>query len=86
ALKGVGLSGSLKRAATFSLPRATQLLEEARSNSSTPENDANVARLCAYVAKAFSYEVSSSIAKKGRDGDRRISVWQLQEMALTTHK
>lgn len=86
ALKGVGLSGSLERAATFSLPRATQLLEEARSNSQKPEQDGNVARLCAYVAKAFSYEVSSGIVKKGRDGDRRISVWQLQELALTTHQ
>ena len=85
ALKGVGLSGSLERAATFSLPRATKLLEDAREESVDVSKDNNVARLCQYVAKAFSYEISSGSVKKGRDGDRRISVWQLQEMALTTH-
>ena len=85
ALAGVGLSGSLERAASFSLPRATKLLENARENSVDVTKDDAVARLCQYVAKAFSYEVSSGIVKKGRDGDRRISVWQLQEMALTTH-
>lgn len=86
ALAGVGLSGSLERAATFSLPRATQLLADARDKASKPDTDKNVEKLCQYVAKAFSYEVSSGIVKKGRDGDRRVSVWQLQEAALTTHK
>ena len=85
ALESVGLSGSIERAAVFSLPKATKALDDARNNLAHPENDENISKLCAYVAKAFSYEVSNSITKEGRDKDRRISVWKLQELALTTH-
>lgn len=85
ALNKVGLSGSLERAAVFSLPRATDALDRARKASSDPAEDADVVRLCKYVAKAFSYEISTGAIKEGRDGDRRINIWQLQHMALTTH-
>ena len=79
ALDGVGLSGSLERAADVSLPRANDLLDEARAT----ENDENLKNLCAYISKAFGWEVSGGRSKKGKDEDRRISVWQLQEAALT---
>ena len=79
ALNGVGLSGSLERAADVSLPRANDLLDEARAT----ENDENLKNLCAYISKAFGWEVAGGRSKKGKDEDRRISVWQLQEAALT---
>ena len=79
ALNGVGLSGSLERAADVSLPRANDLLDEARAT----ENDENLKNLCAYISKAFGWEVAGGRSKKGKDEDRRVSVWQLQEAALT---
>ena len=79
ALNGVGLSGSLERAADVSLPRANDLLDEARAT----EDDENLKNLCAYISKAFGWEVAGGRSKKGKDEDRRISVWQLQEAALT---
>ena len=79
ALNGVGLSGSLERAADVSLPRANDLLDEARAK----EDDENLKNLCAYISKAFGWEVSGGRSKKGKDEDRRVSVWQLQEAALT---
>ena len=80
ALNGVGLSGSTERAADVRLPRANNLLDDAKASG----NDENIRNLCAYIAKAFGWEVSGGRSKKGRDEkDRRISVWQLQEAALT---
>lgn len=79
ALAGVGLSGSLERAARVDLPRANDLLDEARAT----ENEENLKNLCAYVSKAFGWEVSGGRSKKGKEKDRRISVWELQEAALT---
>ena len=78
ALDGVGLSGSLERAADVSLPRANNLLDETRAT----ENEENLKNLCAYISKAFGWEVSGGRSKKGKEEDRRISVWELQEAAL----
>lgn len=71
ALAGVGLSGSRERAAVFSVPEGVS------------EADGQAA-LSKYVAKGIGYEVSGGRMKSGRDGDRRISSWKLQELALTT--
>ena len=80
ALEGVGLSGSLERAADVTLPRANDLLDTARESGS----DESIMNLCAYVSKAFGWEVAGGRSKKGRgEKDRRISVWELQEAALT---
>lgn len=79
ALAGVGLSGSLERAARVDLPRANEKLDAARGEG----NSESVNNLCAYVSKAFGWEVSGGRNKKGRDAGRRISVWELQAAALT---
>lgn len=71
ALEGVGLSGSLERAAVFSVPEG----------ASRADGEAALSR---YVAKGFGWEVSGGRMKQGKDGDRRISAWGLQELALTT--
>lgn len=81
ALNGVGLEGSIERAARVDLPRANDLLDEARAT----ENEENLKNLCAYISKAFGWEVSGGRSKKGKEKDRRVSVWELQEAALTTH-
>lgn len=79
ALAGVGLSGSMEHAARVDLPRANEKLDATRATG-----DANSIRtLCAYVAKAFGWEVSGGRNKKGREAGRRISVWELQSAALT---
>ena len=79
ALESVGLSGSMERAARLDMPRAAELLEDARQEGRVED----VKKLCAYVAKAFGFEVSGGRNKKGREAGRRISVWELQEAALT---
>ena len=79
ALAGVGLGGSIERAAQVDLPRANEKLDGARAN----ENAESVRNLCAYISKAFGWEVSGSRNKKGREAGRRISVWELQAAALT---
>jgi len=79
ALAGVGLEGSLERAAQVDLPRANEKLDGARAT----ENAESVRNLCAYISKAFGWEVSGSRNKKGREAGRRISVWELQAAALT---
>lgn len=71
ALAGVGLGGSLERAAVFSVPEGAS------------EADGQAA-LSRYVAKGFGWEISGGRMKSGRDGDRRISAWQLQALALTS--
>lgn len=80
ALNGVGLDGSLERAAKLDLPRATRALDTARAEG---QDSADVQKLCAYISKAFGWEVSGGRNKKGRDAGRRVSVWELQEAALT---
>lgn len=79
ALAGVGLEGSLERAARVDLPRANEKLDAAREQ----ESSESVNNLCAYISKAFGWEVSGGRNKKGRDAGRRISVWELQAAALT---
>ena len=82
ALENVGLSGSLERAAQVDLPRANDLLDSARLS----DDENSLKKLCAYISKAFGWEVSGSRNKKSdSEKDRRISVWQLQEAALTTN-
>ena len=79
ALKGVGLDGSMEHAARVDLPRANDKLDATRATG-----DANSIRtLCAYVAKAFGWEMAGGRNKKGREQGRRISVWELQSAALT---
>lgn len=80
ALAGVGLDGSLERAAKLDLPRAARALDAARAEG---QDNADVKKLCAYISKAFGWEVSGGRNKKGRDAGRRVSVWELQEAALT---
>ncbi len=79
ALAGVGLEGSLERAARVDLPRANEKLDAARAE----ENSESVNNLCAYVSKAFGWEMAGGRNKKGREQGRRISVWELQSAALT---
>lgn len=79
ALAGVGLSGSMERAARLDMPRASELLEDARKEGRVDD----IKKLCSYVSKAFGYEVSGGRNKKGREEGRRISVWELQDAALT---
>lgn len=79
ALAGVGLEGSLERAARVDLPRANEKLDAARAE----ENSESVNNLCAYISKAFGWEMSGGRNKKGREQGRRISVWELQAAALT---
>lgn len=79
ALAGVGLDGSIERAARLDMPRAAEKLEDARKEGRVED----VKKLCAYVSKAFGFEVSGGRNKKGREAGRRISVWELQEAALT---
>jgi hypothetical protein len=80
ALAGVGLEGSIEHAARVDLPRANEKLDAARETQSAED----VEKLCAYISKAFGWEVAGSRNKKGRsEKDRRISVWELQEAALT---
>ena len=79
ALAGVGLEGSLEHAARVDLPRAAEKLDATRET----QNVEDVQKLCAYISKAFGWEVAGSRNKKGREAGRRISVWELQEAALT---
>ena len=79
ALEGVGLEGSLERAARVDLPRANEKLDAARAQ----ESSESVNNLCAYISKAFGWEMAGGRNKKGREQGRRISVWELQAAALT---
>lgn len=79
ALAEVGLDGSLEHAARVDLPRANEKLDDARKT----QNAEDVKKLCAYISKAFGWEVAGGRNKKGREAGRRISVWELQEAALT---
>lgn len=78
ALEGVGLAGSMEHAARVDLPRANEKLDATRAEGDTQ----NIRNLCAYISKAFGWEVSGSRNKKGREAGRRISVWELQSAAL----
>lgn len=79
ALNGVGLSGCIERAAVVSLPKANDLLDDVRESG----NSASLDALCLYISKAFSWEVSGSRNKEGKDEDRRVSIWEIQKAALT---
>ena len=59
-LEGVGLEGSLERAARVDLPRANEKLDAARAQ----ESSESVNNLCAYISKAFGGKWRAAATRK----------------------
>jgi len=78
ALEQSGLSGCFDSALDirFSTPKGSK-------DAATASNSADIEILSRYVAKAFAFEIGSPRTKSGRGG--RISVWELQRIALESH-
>ena len=59
-LEGMGLEGSLERAARVDLPRANEKLDAARAQ----ESSESVNNLCAYISKAFGWKWRAAATRK----------------------
>jgi len=77
-LKKVGLTASLERGCVIEIPKT-------RKGKITSSD--MLKKLAKYVSKNIAFEMTHSQTKDGDDGekDRRMSIWELQRLALTSH-